>query len=309
MENRTSHDEFEFVGFSHLIGYENLLFVGFLVIYSITVLGNLLIFSLICMDHHLHTPMYFFLSNLSAMDICYSSSTVPQILHNLLMDRRVISFQACMAQLFFLISCAGGECILLAVMAYDRYAAICFPLRYSTIMGRRACLQLAACPWLIGILNASLHTVLTSALSFCGSHRIRHFFCDVPQLLVISCSDTRLNDAVLHIVTVFISFVPFTCIIASYVCIISSILKIHSVDTRWKTFSTCGSHLTVVTLYYGTGNLNYNRPKGGYSVHLDTLASVLFSIVTPMLNPMLYSLRNQEVAGAIMRVFHQNVVF
>ncbi|XP_069468339.1 olfactory receptor 5V1-like [Ambystoma mexicanum] len=303
MGNESSLHEFLFMGFAHLAGYENVLFVGFLVIYFITVTGNIVILSLIWVDIRLHTPMYFFLSNLSALDLCYASSTTPQILQNLLMDRKGISFQACMAQLFFLISCAGAECILLAVMSYDRYVAICIPLHYPAIMIRRTCLQLAACPWLIGILNATLHTIMTSVLPFCGPNTIQHFFCDVPQLLKISCIDTSLNDAVLHVVTIFVGFGPFFFIILSYVRIISSILKIRSVDGRWKAFSTCGAHLTVVTLYYSTIIFNYNRPPGGYPKHVDTLASVLFCIVTPMLNPMLYTLRNKDVVQALKRAF------
>ncbi|XP_078496092.1 olfactory receptor 5V1-like [Lissotriton helveticus] len=302
MQNLTSVQEFLFMGFSHLAGYESLLFLLFLVIYVITVLGNSMIFTLIWVDSHLHTPMYFFLSNLSTLDLCYSSSTTPQILHNLLMERKSISFQACMAQLFFLISCAGGECILLAVMAYDRYVAICIPLHYPTIMARRTCVQLAVSPWVIGILNSMLHTILTFCLPYCGPNKIQHFFCDVPQLLKVSCKDTSLNETVLHVVTVFVGFGPFLFIILSYVRIISSVLKIHSVEGRSKAFSTCGSHLTVVSLYYATIIFNYNRPAGGYSAHVDTLASVLFCIITPLLNPIIYSLRNKDVLEALRRV-------
>ncbi|XP_069074944.1 olfactory receptor 5V1-like [Pleurodeles waltl] len=305
MENETSVNNFIFSGFSHLLRYQGFLFVGFLFIYLLTLMGNILIFTLIWVDTHLHTPMYFFLGNLSVLDICYSSATIPQILHNLLMEKKVISFQACMSQLFFLITCAGAECILLAVMAYDRFVAICAPLRYLAVMSRGRCIQLATCPWAIGILNSALHTVLTSSLSFCDSNVIQHFFCDVPQLLKLSCVDTSLNNTVLHVVTVFVGLSPCLLIIISYFNILSSIMKIRSPEGRWKTFSTCGSHLTVVFLYYGTVNFNYNRPTDGYSVHIDTLASVLFCMVTPMLNPILYSLRNKEVMGALRRTVHR----
>ncbi|XP_069074945.1 olfactory receptor 5V1-like [Pleurodeles waltl] len=305
MENETSVNNFIFSGFSHLLRYQGFLFVGFLFIYLLTLMGNILIFTHICVDTHLHTPMYFFLGNLSVLDFCYSSATIPQILHNLLMEKKVISFQACMSQLFFLTTCAGAESILLAVMAYDRFVAICAPLRYLAVMRRGRCIQLATCPWAIGILNSALHTVLTSSLSFCASNVVQHFFCDVPQLLKLSCVDTSLNNTVLHVVTVFVGLSPFLLIIISYFNILSSIMKIRSPEGRWKTFSTCGSHLTVVFLYYGTANFNYNRPTDGYSVHIDTLASVLFCMVTPMLNPILYSLRNKEVMGALRRTVHR----
>ncbi|XP_069469907.1 olfactory receptor 5V1-like [Ambystoma mexicanum] len=309
MANDTSVSVFLFMGFSHLSRYQALVFLGFLLIYLITLIGNILICVLIWRNANLHTPMYFFLSNLSLLDICYSTATIPQLLHNLIMDQKGISFQGCMAQLFFLISCTGAECILLAVMSYDRYVAICIPLRYPIIMSRNACVQLAACPWVIGILNSVLHTVLTCLLSFCGSNIIQHFFCDVPQLLRIACVDTSMNNTVLHVVTVFVGISPFVFILISYIKIISSIMKIRSVEGRWKSFSTCGSHLTVVLLYYGTVNFNYNRPAYGYSVHIDTLASVLFCMVTPMLNPLLYSLRNKEVAAALKRAMHRRHAF
>uniref|UniRef100_A0A452I1H6 Olfactory receptor n=1 Tax=Gopherus agassizii TaxID=38772 RepID=A0A452I1H6_9SAUR len=295
MGNQTHIMEFIFLGFSNHPNLQMLFFLVFLVIYTVTLLGNTLILTLTRADPTLHTPMYFFLSNLSFLDICYTSATVPVMLVNFFRHRKTISYAGCMAQLFFLITCAGTECVLLAVMAYDRYVAVCKPLSYPSIMSNRLCVQLAGFSWLCGLVNSLVHTVLTSAIVICKSNQLSHFFCDVPLLLKISCTDTSVNEAVLHLASALIGLSPCLFTVVSYGHIISAILKIQSIKGRFKAFSTCTSHLIVVIIFYSTSNFNYNRPSLGYSLDIDTLVSSLYCIVTPMLNPVIYSLRNKEV--------------
>ncbi|EMP34790.1 Olfactory receptor 5V1 [Chelonia mydas] len=230
-------------------------------------------------------------------DICYTSATVPVMLINFFRCRKTISYAGCMAQLFFLITCAGTECILLAVMAYDRYVAICKPLRYPSIMSKRLCVQLAGFSWLCGLVNSLVHTLLTSAVVICKSDQLSHFFCDVPLLLKLSCSETSVNEAMLHLASALIGLSPCLFTVVSYGHIISTILKIRSAKGRFKAFSTCTSHLIVVVIFYGTSNFNYNRPSSGYSLDIDTLVSSLYCIVTPTLNPVIYSFRNKEEQG------------
>ncbi|XP_006124415.2 olfactory receptor 2G3-like [Pelodiscus sinensis] len=302
MGNQTLITEFVFLGFSNHPNLQILFFLVFLVIYTITLLGNMLILTLVRNDPTLHTPMYFFLSNLSFLDICYISTTVPVMLVNFFQHRKTISYSGCMAQLFFLITCAGTECVLLAVMAYDRYVAICKPLSYSSIMNTRLCVQLAGFAWLCGLVNSLVHTLLTSAIVMYKSNQLSHFFCDVPLLLKLSCSDTFVNEAVLHLASALIGLSPCLFTVVSYGYIISAILKIRSAKGRFKAFSTCTSHLIVVIIFYATSNFNYNRPSSGYSLDIDTLVSSLYCIVTPMLNPVIYSLRNKEVKGAFKKM-------
>uniref|UniRef100_A0A8C3I2T2 Olfactory receptor n=1 Tax=Chrysemys picta bellii TaxID=8478 RepID=A0A8C3I2T2_CHRPI len=306
-ENRTSVYEFILVGLSGRPRTQRLLFVAILATYLATMAGNLLIVGLVRADSRLHTPMYFFLSHLSFLEIyiCYISVTLPQMLNNLLEEDKAISFQACFTQLFFLITFVGVECILLAIMAYDRYLAICHPLRYAALMSRKTCLQLAVASWTCGLLNSALHTGLTSVLPFCASHHIAHLFCDVPQLLKLSCSDTSLNKVVLLAVTVLLGAIPFLCIVVSYVAIARAVLQIRFAQAQRKAFSTCASHLAVVTLFYTTCMFNYNRPSSGHPLYVDTLASVLYNVVTPMLNPLIYCLRNKEVKAALKHAIGQ----
>uniref|UniRef100_A0A8D0H437 Olfactory receptor n=1 Tax=Sphenodon punctatus TaxID=8508 RepID=A0A8D0H437_SPHPU len=300
--NQTQVIEFIFLGFSGLQRGRAFLFLVFLAIYLVTLVGNSMIFTLIQLDSCLHSPMYFFLSHLSCLDICYSSVTVPQILVNFLHERETISYGQCMAQLFFLMTCAGTECALLAAMAYDRYVAICNPLRYSHLMSSRVCVPLATASWLWGILDSAIHTALATNLSFCGANQLHHIFCDIPPLLKIACSDTYINEMALHMASVFVGLIPFLFVIVSYLYILAAILRIHSNTSRCKAFSTCASHLGVVIIYFGMAIVNYNRPSAGYSLEIDTLVSMLYCIVTPMLNPIIYSLRNQEVKGALGKV-------
>ncbi|KAM6436397.1 olfactory receptor 5T17-like [Liasis olivaceus] len=293
--------EFLFLGFSGIPKGRPFLFLLFLAIYLITLLGNSLILVLIQLDSRLHSPMYYFLSHLSCLDICYSSVTIPKILLNFLRQQPIISYNECMAQMFFLMTFAGTECALLAVMAYDRYAAICEPLRYSQLMSSRVRVPLAAASWIWGLLDSAIHTALATSLAFCGANQIHHIFCDVPPLLKIACSDTYVNEVALHTASVFVGLSPFLLVVISYTYILSTILQIRSNTGRRKTFSTCAAHLIAVIVYFGMANLNYNRPSAGYSLGVDTLVSTLYCIITPMLNPLIYSLRNKEVKGALQK--------
>ncbi|KAM9277435.1 olfactory receptor 5AP2-like [Cariama cristata] len=295
-ENQTHVTEFMLLGFSH---GQPFLFALFLAIYLATLLGNSAILALVSLDPHIHSPMYFFLSHLSCLDICFSSVTVPKILANALRPQATISYHGCLAQMFFLMGCAGAECALLAVMAYDRYAAICQPLRYGHAMRRGVCVVAAAGCWLWGMLDSAVHTLLASRLSFCGAARLQHIFCDVPPLLRAACSNTHPSEVALHAASVFVGLCPFLLVLISYLRILAAVLGMPMATSRHKAFSTCSAHLLVVTLYFVTANLNYNRPSSGYSPTADTLVSALYCIVTPMLNPLIYSLRNQEVRRAL----------
>ncbi|XP_060100491.1 olfactory receptor 5G29-like [Heteronotia binoei] len=302
VRNQTPVVEFIFLGFSTIPNGHIYLFLPFLAIYLVTVLGNLMIFTLIQLDSSLQTPMYYFLSHLSILDICISSVTVPKILVNFLYQRQTISYNQCMAQMFFLASFTGTEGALLAVMAYDRYVAICKPLHYSHIMSPKVCTILALATWIGGALNSTLHTALSTTLSFCGANQIHHIYCDLPPLMKIACNDAHINELVIHIASLFVGGGPFFFIILSYVFILSSIFKIHSANTKRKAFSTCASHISVVIIYFGNAFLNYNRPSAGYSLEIDTLVSSMYCIITPMVNPLIYSLRNKDVKGAFRKV-------
>ncbi|NXW59759.1 OR5V1 protein, partial [Eurystomus gularis] len=295
-ENQTHVTEFMLLGFSH---GQPFFFVLFLAIYLTTLLGNSAILTLVSLDPHLHSPMYFFLSHLSCLDICYSSVTVPKILANALRPQATISYHGCLAQMFFLMWCAGTECMILAVMAYDRYAAICQPLHYAHAMSWSICVAAATGCWLWGMLDSAVQTLLASRLSFCGATQLQHIFCDVPPLLKATCSNTRLSEVALHTASVFVGLSPFLLVVVSYLHILATILRMPVATSRHKAFSTCSAHLLVVVLYFAMANLNYNRPSSGYSPAADALISALYCIVTPMLNPLIYSLRNQAVRGAL----------
>ncbi|XP_077197103.1 olfactory receptor 5AP2-like [Paroedura picta] len=302
MRNQTQVVEFVFLGFSGLPNSHIYLFLPFLTIYLVTMLGNLMILILIQLDASLHTPMYYFLSHLSCLDISLSSVTVPKILVNFLTQQQTVSYNQCLAQMYFLISFTATEAALLAVMAFDRYAAICKPLNYSRLMNSKVCTILAFATWVWGSLNATLHTALSTRLSFCGVNQIHHIYCDLPPLMKISCSDLHLNKLAVHIASIFVGGAPFLFTILSYCFIVSSILKIRSTAGKHKAFSTCASHLIVVVLYFGNALVNYNRPSTGYSLVTDTVISTMFCIITPILNPLIYSLRNKEVNGALKKV-------
>ncbi|XP_036621966.1 olfactory receptor 5V1-like [Trichosurus vulpecula] len=300
--NQTVVTEFFFLGFSNHPELQGLFFLIFLVVYLVTLLGNLVILTAIRINPVLHTPMYYFLSNLSFLDICYTSTTVPIMLVNFFREKKTITYEGCLSQLFFLVTFAGSEGVLLAAMAYDRFIAICHPLRYPVLMSKRVCAYLAAGSWMCGLVNSLTHTGLTATLTLCGPNQISHFLCDIPLLLKLSCSDTSVNEFTLYVSSATIGLSPCLFTAVSYILIISAILKIQSAQGRQKAFSTCASHLTVVVIFFGTANFNYDQPSSGYSLDVDILVSVLFCIVTPMLNPIIYSLRNKEVKGALRKL-------
>ncbi|XP_065270596.1 olfactory receptor 5V1-like [Emys orbicularis] len=300
--NQTALKEFIILGFSSLQEVRLLLFSGFLITYLFTLLGNTFIIILALVDQRLHTPMYFFIGNLSFLDICYTTTTIPQLLIHLLSERSNISYMGCVLQLFFFFSFVGTECLLLAVMAFDRYVAICNPLHYTLIINKSICLQLSAASWVSGFLNSAIHTVFAFKLPFCGENRIDYFFCDIPPLLELSCGDTSLNKLLIIFIGLFIAWTPFACILLSYTYIISTILKMPSSQRKRKAYSTCSSHLTVVLLYYGSCIFTYLRPSSSYSLGSTRLISLLYSILTPMLNPIIYTLRNKDVKEALKNV-------
>ncbi|XP_060100486.1 olfactory receptor 5T7-like [Heteronotia binoei] len=300
--NQTPVKEFILLGFSGIPRAHAFLFLVFFTIYLLSMIGNTTLITLIRLDSRLHSPMYYFLSHLSCLDVCNLSVTVPKILANLASQKSTISYKECMAQMFFLMTSTGTESILLAVMAYDRYAAICQPLHYNNLMSSQVYVSLAIFSWLGGILNSATHTALATNLSFCGANRIDHIFCDVPPLLKITCSDTYVNEMVIHIFSIFMAVGPFLLIVISYVYIVSAILRIRSNTSRRKAFSTCSSHVAVVIIHFGMANVNYNRPGADYSSEVNILVSTLYCIITPMLNPLIYSFRNKDVKNALGKV-------
>ncbi|XP_073206677.1 olfactory receptor 8U9-like isoform X2 [Lepidochelys kempii] len=281
------------------------LFAVFLLIYGFTLVGNGGMILLITIDPRLHTPMYFFLRNLSFCDLCFSSIISPKMLLNFLSKRKSISFTACAVQIYLSIIFGDVECLLLAVMAYDRYVAICNPLLYMVTMSRHFCKQLVAGAYTVGVVDSMLNTYFTFRLSFCSSNIINNFFCDVPPLLALSCSDTRINEIVMFVLISCIQVISFVTVLLSYVYITSTILQICSAEGRHKAFSTCTFHLTAVVLFYGTLLFMYLRPTSSYSMDTDKVASVFYMLVIPMLNPLIYSLRNTEVKDALRRAMNK----
>ncbi|XP_020820577.1 olfactory receptor 1f45-like [Phascolarctos cinereus] len=300
-ENLTSIPGFFLLGFSELPEQKEILFWLFLYVYLVTMAGNLLILLAIGLDAHLHTPMYFFLANLSFNDICFSSVTIPKTLVNHILSSKSISYIGCMAQIYFFIALANMDGFLLGVMAYDRYVAICRPLHYTTIMCPRLCIILVMVSWVITHLHALLHTLLMDQLSFCADNTIPHFFCDPYPILKLSCSDTYLNELMVFIVGGMVFMTPFMCITISYAYIFSKVVKVPSTQGIKKALSTCGSHLTVVSLFYGAIMGIYLRPSSSYSAQ-DMAATIIFTIVTPMLNPFIYSLRNRDIKAALRKI-------
>ena len=301
--NQTIISEFLLLGLPIRPDQQDLFYTLFLAMYVTTVLGNLLIMVLIRLDPHLHTPMYLFLSNLSFSDLCFSSVTMPKLLQNMQSQDLSIPYAGCLTQMYFFLFFADLEDFLLVAMAYDRYVAICFPLHYTTIMSPRLCLFLVVLSWVLTTFHAMLHTLLMARLHFCEDNVIAHFFCDMSALLKLSCSDTRVNELVIFITGGLILVIPFLLIITSYARIVSSTLKVPSARGIRKAFSTCGSHLTVVSLFYGTVIGLYLCPSANNSTVKETVMAVMYSVVTPMLNPFIYSLRNRDMKGALGRVF------
>ncbi|XP_061445454.1 olfactory receptor 5V1-like [Rhineura floridana] len=298
MENQTELTEFILLGFSTLEDSYILLFGGFLIIYLFTVLWNTFIIIIAILDQRLRTPMYFFLGNLSFLDICYTTTTIPQMLDHLLSHKSNITYMGCVLQLYFFFSFLGVECLLLAVMAFDRYVAICNPLRYTLIINKNICLQLASACWTGGFLNSVIHTVYAFRLPFCGDNRIDAFYCDIPPLLKLSCGDISLNQMLLLYIGLLMAWTPLVSILLSYAYIISTVLKIQSSEGRQKAFSTYSSHLTVVHLYYGSAIFTYSRPMSIHSSVNTKLIPLMYSILTPVLNPIIYTLCNKDVKQA-----------
>ncbi|XP_005380571.1 PREDICTED: olfactory receptor 2D3 [Chinchilla lanigera] len=301
-DNQTSVDEFIFLGLSQDFQTQALLFVLFFIIYLLTVFGNLLIILLIFMDSQLHTPMYFFLRNLSFADLCFSTSIVPQVLTHFLAKIKSISFLGCMTQIivFLLVGCT--ECALLAVMSYDRYVAVCKPLHYSTIMTPQVCLQLTIGSWASGALVSLVDTTFTFHLPYRGQKIINHYFCEPPALLKLASADTYSTEMAIFAMGVAILLAPVSLILVSYWNIISTVIRMHSGEGRLKAFSTCGSHLIVVVLFYGSGIFTYMRPNAKTTKQRDKMISVFYTVVTPMLNPIIYSLRNKDVKEAFVKL-------
>ncbi|XP_036030359.1 olfactory receptor 2D3-like [Onychomys torridus] len=297
--NQTYVVEFILLGLSEDPKIQILLFCIFLIIYLLSVFGNLLIIILIQIDSRLHTPMYFFLKNLSFADLCFSTSIVPQMLVHLLSQRKTISFIGCSIQIVVFLLAGCTECALLAVMSYDRYVAVCKPLHYSTIMTQRVCVQLAVVSWISGALACSVDSAFTLCIPYQGQNVINHYFCEPPALLKLASADTYNAEMALFLVGVIILLAPVSLILVSYWNIISTVIRMQSGEGRLKVFSTCGSHLTVVVLYYGSGIFAYMRPNSKTMSEKDKVISVFYSVMTSMLNPIIYSLRNKDVKGAL----------
>ncbi|NWQ82732.1 O11L1 protein, partial [Columbina picui] len=291
--NLTAVLEFRLLGFSSNAYCQILLFTVFFVIYTLTILGNITIISVVTLEPRLHSPMYKFLKNLSFLEVYYTTTVVPKMLANLLAKRKSISFSGCMAQLYFFISLGATECYLLAVMAYDRYLAVCKPLHYGVVMTAESYTCLVVGCWVTGVFTGVLPCLMVSRLHFCSDNLINHFFCDISPLLKLSCSDTTVTETVIFILSFLVLASCFLLTLVSYLLIILSILKIPSASGKRITFSTCSSHLMVVTIYYGTMISMYVRPTYNLSSELNKVVSVLYTVVTPLLNPVIYSLRNK----------------
>lgn len=300
--NPTNEPEFMLVGLTDSKEIQLVLSVLFLLIYMLTVLGNIGMILIIHLDVQLHTPMYFFLTHLSFLDLSYSTVITPKTLQNTLTSIKNISFMGCFTQLYFFVLLAASECFILSSMAYDRYVAICNPLHYPVIMSPRRSYTLITVSYMIGVLDSSVTVFCLSTLDFCNSKVIHHFFCDTFPILALSCSDTYNAEATIFVLAGSTLLLSLITISASYVSILSTILKINSSSGKHKAFSTCASHLIGVTVFYGTMIFTYLKPSTSYSLGKDQVASVFYTIVIPMLNPLIYSLRNKEVKSAVVRV-------
>ncbi|XP_041536032.1 olfactory receptor 5W2-like [Microtus oregoni] len=304
-----SATEFLLLGITNNPVIKVILFTTFLFIYLIILIENLGMITLIRMEPQLHTPMYFFLSHLSFSDICYSTAVGPKMLMGLVAKSNSIPFVGCALQFFIFCIFTDAECVLLAVMAFDRYKAISNPLLYAVDMSRKVCYQLLAVVYLVGMVDALTHTTLTFRLCFCGSSEINHFFFDVPPLLLLSCSGTEVNELVIFTLFGFIELSTISGVLVSYCYIILSVLKIRSAEGRFKAFSTCTSHLTVVAIFQGTMLFMYFRPSSAYSLDQDKMTSLFYTLVIPMLNPLIYSLRNKDVKSSVKKYLRGSVAF
>ncbi|KAM5298389.1 olfactory receptor 2C1-like [Ctenodactylus gundi] len=302
LRNTSAPSIFILLGFSSHPWLEMPLFAMVLVAYVCTLAGNISIIVVSRLDPHLDSPMYFFLSNLSFLDLCFTSTTIPQLLRNLWGPDKFISYGGCVVQFYMFHFLGATECILLAVMSLDRYVAICKPLRYPAIMHQRMCIVLVAVAWLSGLANSLLQSSLTVQLPLCGNNHVDNFLCEVPVMIKMSCVDTSFNIAMLSIVGTFYSLVPLSLILVSYGLIVASVLKIRSSEGKKKAFNTCGAHVMVVSLFYGPVISMYVQPSATTSQDKDKVMSLFYSLVTPMLNPFIYTLRNKDVKGAMKRL-------
>ncbi|KAM4877649.1 olfactory receptor 1N2-like [Thomomys bottae] len=302
MRNQSTLSDFLLLGFSEHPEKQSLLFGLFLGMYLVSLLGNLLIILAIGSDQHLHTPMYFFLASLSFTETCFTCTIAPSVLVSIHTQRLTISHTGCLVQMFFFMALTLLDDFLLAVMAYDRYVAVCLPLHYTMIMRPQCCLVLVATSWLFSNLLALSLILMIAQFSFCASHSIPHFFCDVPPILKLACSDTHSFQVTMLTEAVFSGMIPFTCVLVSYAHIIHTIFRIPSAEGKHKVFSTCGSHLTIVILFYGTLFLVYFQPSSTYSADTGMVLSVIYTMVTPMLNPFIYSLRKRDMKEALWRL-------
>ncbi|XP_021063224.2 olfactory receptor 18-like [Mus pahari] len=303
--NLTGTLEFLLLGLSEDPELQLILFALFLLIYLLTVLGNVLIILAISSDSHLHSPMYFFLYNLSLSDMGFSSTTIPKVLINFHAHNRSITYAECLTQVSFFFLFGGMDSLLLAVMAYDRWVAICHPLHYQVILSPRLCRYLVTVSLFISLVSSQVHCLLVSQLTFCINVEIPHFFCDVPELVKLACSDTTISDIVMFLLSIIVGFLPASGIFYSYYKITSSIFRVPSLLGKYKAFSTCGSHLSVVCLFYGTGIGVYLSSTVSSSSRESMVASVMYTMVVPMMNPFIYSLRNRDIKKALQKIVHQ----
>ncbi|XP_026336560.2 olfactory receptor 7G1-like [Ursus arctos] len=300
--NKTGVSEFLLMEVTEDPELKPLLFILFLCVYLVTILGNLLIILAVSSDSHLHTPMYFFLSNLSFTDICLSTTTIPKMLVNIQTQNQSITYTGCLTQIYFILVFASLESSLLAVMAYDRYVAICHPLRYAVIMNPHLCGLLVLLSLCINIVDALMHSLMVLQLTFCTDFDIPLFFCEVVQVIKLACSDTLINNILIYFATSIFGGIPLCGIILSYTQIVSSVLRMPSAGGKYKAFSTCGSHLSVVSLFYGTGLGVYISSALTDSSRNTAVASVMYTVVPQMMNPFIYSLRNRDMKGALRKL-------
>uniref|UniRef100_A0A8C3P8G8 Olfactory receptor n=1 Tax=Chrysemys picta bellii TaxID=8478 RepID=A0A8C3P8G8_CHRPI len=297
--NDTAVTHFILLGLTNRTDLQGLLFVSFLLVYTMTLMGNLGMMALIHTDPHLHTPMYYFLSTLSFVDVCYSSVVTPRLLADFLATDKSISYTGCVAQMAFFLLHGTAECLLLAAMAYDRFVAICRPLLYHTLMSRGMCTRLVAVAYTLSMANSAVQTSNVFRLPFCGPNHINHYFCDIPPLLQLSTGDTHVADILVFLVSAVVVLSSFLLTLTSYTLIVSAICRIPSATGRYKAFSTCASHLTVVTIFYGTVIFMYIRPGSGQASDMDKVVSVFYAIIIPLLNPVIYTLRNRDFKRAL----------
>ncbi|XP_071470119.1 olfactory receptor 2J3-like [Marmota flaviventris] len=300
--NASSEGYFILLGFSKWPQLEVILFVVILIFYLMTLIGNLFIIMLSYLGSCLHTPMYFFLSNLSFLDLCYTTSSIPQLLVNLWGPEKTISYAGCIVQLYFVLALGTTECVLLMVMSYDRYAAVCKPLHYTVLMHPRLCQSLALASWVSGFTNSALHSLFILWVLLCAHYQVDHFFCEVPALLKLSCVDTHINELTLMFTSSIFALIPLFLILTSYGAIARAALKMQSITRLQKVFGTCGSHLIVVSLFFIPALFIYLQPSTENSQEQGKFIALFYTVVAPSLNPLIYTLRNKDVRGAVRRL-------